>query len=114
MQAEEKSHLLSSPDPNQELHLMARATDAIITTRVQAARTFSTCSTVDEVHASLISQLAVSRPHSIRYSADARDLEERTEHVQAICNAFVAYLSVIMEDTAHNASGGHLRDAGDD
>src|SRR5271168_3171754 len=61
---------------------MAQAVDAIITTRVRAARTFSTCSTVEDVYASLIAQLAISRPYSIRYSADARDLEERLQRIQ--------------------------------
>jgi len=61
--------------------------------------------TIIDAHAYLISRLAVNKPHQIRYSADARDLEERAEHVQAIGNAILAYLTEIVADTAHNANG---------
>jgi hypothetical protein len=54
-------------------------------------------------YAHLLARLAASKPHQIRYSADARDLEERAEHVQAIGNAVLAYLTELVADTADNA-----------
>jgi hypothetical protein len=61
--------------------------------------------TVSALHINLISRLATNKPHEIRYSADARDLEERAEHVQAIGNAVLAYLTELVADTAWNAHG---------
>jgi hypothetical protein len=47
----------------------------------------TTIASVTDAHAHLIQRLITSKPHQIRYSADARDLEERAAHVQAIGNA---------------------------
>jgi len=65
----------------------------------------TTTASVSDAHAHLIQRLITSKPHQIRYSADARDLEERAAHVQAIGNALMAYLSEIVADTAYNANG---------
>jgi hypothetical protein len=84
---------------------MARTDDAcIITTSAPQAHPVP-FSTVTAAHAGLIERLAVSKPHEIRYVADARDLEDRAAHVQAIGNAVIAYLTEIVADTAENANG---------
>jgi len=80
---------------------MAQAVHAI-TTPIAAA------------HTALVAKIIVEKPHVIRWSADARDLEERAADVQAIGNAFIVYLSALLEDTASVSSGGNLRDAAAD
>lgn len=81
---------------------MAQATHAIIMNPIAAA------------HTALVAKIIVEKPHRIRFQADARDLEERAADVQAIGNAFVVYLSELLEDTASVAPGGNLRDAAAD
>jgi hypothetical protein len=65
----------------------------------------TTSASITDAHAHLISRIITNKPHQIRYSADARDLEDRAAHIQAIGNALMAYLSEIVDDTAHNANG---------
>jgi hypothetical protein len=81
---------------------MAQATNALNTNPLAAA------------HVALLAAITVEKPHRIRFQADALDLEERAADVQAIGNAFVVYLSELMEDTASVAPGGNLRDAAAD
>jgi hypothetical protein len=72
---------------------------------------------VADAHAHMIERLITNKPHEIRcFLADDRDLDERTAHIQAIGNAFLAYLSEIAEDTVFNANVRvtALRDARED
>ena len=59
----------------------------------------TTTASISDAHAHLIQRLITSKPHQIRYSADARDLEERAPHVQAIGNASSAGRAVRREGT---------------
>jgi hypothetical protein len=59
----------------------------------------TTTASVSDAHAHLIQRLITRKPHQIRYSADARDLEERAAHVQAIGNAHSAGRAVRREAT---------------
>jgi hypothetical protein len=59
----------------------------------------TTIASVSDAHAHLIQRLITSKPHQIRYSADARDLEERAAQVQVIGNAHSAGKAVRREAT---------------
>ena len=81
---------------------MARADLSSTTNRapdVRPAPTFS---------AGLVERLAGSRPHRILYIADARDLEERAEHLQQVLGAVLDYVGAIVADTDHVAPGGSI------
>jgi hypothetical protein len=57
-------------------------------------------------HDELVAAIIAAKPHVIRYGdADAHDLKDRSDHVDAIGKAMVAYLSEIVDDTAYNANG---------
>lgn len=70
-------------------------------------------------HAELIAAIIAAKPHVIRYEADAHDLKDRADHIDAIGRAVQDYISEILDDTAYNAHGvdrdcGGLSDAFDD
>lgn len=71
--------------------------------RALGARPAPTFSTVEEAHTGLVERLAASKPHRILYIADARDLEERAEHLQRILGALLDYVGAIVADTDHLA-----------
>jgi hypothetical protein len=73
------------------------------TNRAPGARSAPTFSTIEEAHASLIGQ-----PHCILYIADARDLEERAEHLQQVFGAVFDHVGAIVTDTDHVAPGGSI------
>jgi hypothetical protein len=49
-----------------------------------------------------------TKPHRILYIADARDLEERAEHLQQVLGAVLDYVGAIVTDTSHVAPGGSI------
>jgi hypothetical protein len=83
-------------------HKAAPVTERLSTTK-RPAPTFST---VEAAHSGLIEHLAASKPHRILYIADARDLEERAEHLQQVLGAVLDYVGTILADTDHVAPGG--------
>jgi hypothetical protein len=87
---------------------MARADLSSTTNRAPGARPAATFSTVEEAHTGLIERLAGSKPGQILYIADARDLEERADHVQQILGAVLDYVGVIVADTSHVAPVGSI------
>ena len=63
-------------------------------------------------YAELIAALVKSQPSHINFVADARDLDDRAEHVTAIGKAFAAYIEELMDDTISKLNTGILdRDA---
>jgi hypothetical protein len=87
---------------------VARADPPSTTNRAPGARPAPTFSTVEEAHTDLIERLVVSKPHRVLYIADARDLEERAEHLQQILGAVLYYVGAIVADTSHVAPGGSI------
>jgi hypothetical protein len=67
-----------------------------------------TLSAVQAAHTGLIERLLASKPHRILYIADARDLEERAEHLQQVLGAVLDYVGTIVADTDHVAPGGSI------
>ena len=59
-------------------------------------------------YAELIAALVKSQPVPIRFVADARDLDERSEHITAIGRAFAAYIEELVDDTAYKLNTGTL------
>lgn len=59
-------------------------------------------------YADLIAALVASQPNVIRFVADARDLDERSEHITAIGRAFAQYLEELMDDTADKLNTGKI------
>jgi hypothetical protein len=88
--------------------VMARGDLSSTTNRAPDARAAPTFSTVEEAHTGLIERLAGSEPHRILYIVDARDLEERAEHLQQILGAVLDYVGAIVADTDHVAPGGSI------
>jgi hypothetical protein len=76
------------------------------TNRAPGARSAPTFSTIE--HAGLIGRLSGSKPHRILYIADARDLEQRAEHLQQVLGAVLDYVGAIVADTDHVAPGGSI------
>jgi hypothetical protein len=87
---------------------MAQADFSSTTKPPPGARPTPTFSTVEEAHSGLIERLAGSKPHSILCIADARDLEERAEHLQQVLGAVHDYVGAIVADTDHVAPGGSI------
>jgi hypothetical protein len=87
---------------------MARVDPSFITNRGPGVLPTPTFSTVEEVHTSLIERLAVLKPSRILYIADARDLEERAEHLQQVLGAVLDYVAAIVADTSHVSPGGSI------
>jgi hypothetical protein len=85
---------------------MALADPSFTTNRPPGARHAPRFSTAEEAHTGLIERLAVLKPYRILYIADARDLEERAEHLQQILGAVLDYVGAIVVDTSHGAPGG--------
>jgi hypothetical protein len=80
----------------------------VIMGHAPGARRSQTFASVEEAYTGLIERLAVSKPHRILYVADARDLEERAEHLQQVLGAVLDYDGAIAADTDHVASGGSI------
>ena len=59
-----------------------------------------------DAHATLLATLIADRPNVIAYVADAGDLEERAEHIEAVAAAFAIYIAAVMRDTDASAPGG--------
>jgi len=59
-------------------------------------------------YAELIAALVESQPNIIRFVADARDLDERSEHITAIGRAFAAYIEELIDDTADKLNTGRI------
>jgi hypothetical protein len=87
---------------------MARADLSSTTNRAPGTRPAPTSSAVEAAHSGLIERLVGSKPHRILYIADARDLEERAEHLQQILGAVLDYVGTIVTDTSHVAPGGSI------
>lgn len=71
-------------------------------------------------HAELVAAIIAAKPYVIRYEADAIDLKDRAEHIEALGKAFLDYVTEIRDDTAYTAprsidcDTGALSDAIDD
>jgi hypothetical protein len=65
----------------------------------------STCP-VRAAHAVLVAALTGYPPRTIPLDADAVDLEDRADHLDAVLTALSVYLTVILDDTAQNVPGG--------
>jgi hypothetical protein len=78
------------------------------TNPASGARPSPTFSTIEAAHTDLIERLAVLRPYRILYIADARDLEERAEHLQQVLGAVLDYVGAIVADTSHVSPGGSI------
>jgi hypothetical protein len=78
------------------------------TDRALGARPAPTFSTVEAAHTRLIERLAASKPHRILYIANARDLEERAEHLQQVLGAVLDYVGAVVTDTDDVAPGGSI------
>jgi hypothetical protein len=87
---------------------MARADILSNTSRASGARPAPTFSSVEEAHTGLIESLAVLKPCRILYIADARDLEERAEHLRQVLSVMLDYLGAIVADTSHVTPGGSI------
>lgn len=87
---------------------MALADPSFTTNRPPRARHAPGFSTAEEAHTGLIERLAVLKPYRILYIADARDLEERAEHLQQILGAVLDHVGAIVADTSHVAPGGSI------
>ena len=60
----------------------------------------------------LIAALVRTQPNVIRFVADARDLDERAEHITAVGKAFAEYIAELIDDTAAKLNTGRIdRDA---
>jgi hypothetical protein len=84
------------------------ADHATTTNRALGTRPGATFSTVQTAHLDLVTRLAATRPHRIRYIADAQDLEERAEHLRAVFAAMADYVGAIMLDTRDSAPVGSI------
>jgi hypothetical protein len=62
-------------------------------------------SPVRAAHADFVAALAGRPPRTIPLDADAIDIEDRAEHLNTVFNALLAYLTVILDDTAQNVPG---------
>jgi hypothetical protein len=91
-----------------DAHIMARASASSTTSHTLGARPALTFSTVEAAHTDLIERLAVLRPYRILYIADARDLQERAEHLQQVLGAVLDYVGAIVADTSHVSPGGSI------
>jgi hypothetical protein len=61
---------------------------------------------------SFLASLADHPPRLIPIDADSTALEDRAEHLSAVFGEIVAYLTIVLDDTAQNVPGGlELRDA---
>jgi hypothetical protein len=87
---------------------MVRVDLSSTTNRAPDARPAAPFSTVEEAHTGLIERLAGSKPHHIRYIADAQDLEERAGHLQQVLGAVLDYVGAVVTDTDHVAPGGSI------
>jgi hypothetical protein len=87
---------------------MARVDLLSTTDRARGARHAPTFSTVEAAHTCLIERLSRSKPHRVLYIADARDLEDRAEHLQQVLGAVLDYVGAIVADTDHVAPGGSI------
>jgi hypothetical protein len=87
---------------------MARVDLPFTADRVPSALPAPTFSTVEAAHTGLIARLSGSKPHRTLYIADARDLEERAEHLQRVLGAVLDYVGAIVTDTSHVAPGGSI------
>jgi hypothetical protein len=63
-------------------------------------------------YAELIAALVQIQPSAINYRADARDLDDRAEHITAVGKAFAQYVEELIDDTAARLNTGIIdRDA---
>jgi hypothetical protein len=84
---------------------MARVDLSSTTDRAPGARPAPTFSTVEAAHTRLIERLSRSKPHRVLYIANARDLEDRAEHLQQVLGAVLDYVGAIVAGTDHVAPG---------
>ena len=61
--------------------------------------------TIRTAFADLLVALADNHPVNIIGEADAADMEERAEHVQAVLGAVETYLTAVLADAKHRTSG---------
>jgi hypothetical protein len=87
---------------------MPRAGFSSTTNRAPGVGPAPTFSSVEVAHAGLVERLAGSKPHRILYIANARDLEERAEHLQQVLGAVLDHVGAIVADTDHAAPGGSI------
>jgi hypothetical protein len=57
-------------------------------------------------HAEFLAALAAHPPRPIPVDADSVDLQDRADHLSAVFGGLAAYLAIVLDDTAQNASGG--------
>lgn len=66
---------------------------------------FRASPTVREAFSALLVALADNPPANIIGEADAQDMDERAEHVQALLGAVETYLTATLADAKHHTSG---------
>jgi hypothetical protein len=69
------------------------------------AGTKPSASPVPTAYTEFIAALAGHPPRTIPLNADAIDLEDRADHLSKVLGVLSAYVAVILDDTAQNASG---------
>jgi hypothetical protein len=80
-----------------------RARDAAWKRHLTTART--PAPTIRITFSDLLVALAETPPVNIIGEADATDMEERAEHVQALLTAVETYLTAVIADAKHRTSG---------
>jgi hypothetical protein len=63
-------------------------------------------SPVGAAHSEFVAALAGHPPRPIPLDADAFDLEDRADHLDKVFGALSVYVTMILDDTAQNVSGG--------
>jgi hypothetical protein len=63
-------------------------------------------SPVRAAHTEFVAALAGHPPRTIPLDADAIDLQDRADHLESVFSAFLAYVTVVLDDTAQNVPGG--------
>ncbi len=79
---------------------MAQANHSSTTTRGPGARP-----TIQAAHTALIGCLAANKPHRITGNADALDIRDRAEHLEAVLAAVTEYALAVVTDTANDTLG---------
>lgn len=87
---------------------MPQATDSHTTSRPHLRPVHTTLPKVQIAHLRLIAAIAPLKPHAIVGRADAGDLKDRAQHLDALFGVFRGYLTEIMADTAENAPIGFI------
>jgi hypothetical protein len=84
-------------------HFIGGSDAHVIMGRASGVRPAPTFSSVEEAHAGLIERLAALKVYRILYIADARDLEERAEHLQQVLGAVLDVAADVASSIANAA-----------